>query len=188
MEEKRTFRTYKMWHEVTPKIVYIGITTQPLLHRLFNHLSDADNNLNSYKRKNGGAMNAGKCMWIQTLVDQGFAPRITLIDTIYGVRKDAIEKENHWIEFFYLKGYILLNSLLPKQVEALVKGKYAEPVIMNYEIQSTENDASGNRSGDRDNTSVITDVMESNTNTRYRGNYLLPTHWEINHTATTDTA
>lgn len=74
---------------------YVGQTTQPLGIRLADHV-----------RVRGSS---GRAKWIRSLVAADQEPGIVLLEEIDGTRRDAYERESHWIKDLRAHGHNLLN-------------------------------------------------------------------------------
>lgn len=119
LRTKKQYTIYRMWHSSTPWVRYVGITTQPLLHRLLEHLRHIGN----FNRGNAGH-NKQKEEWLISLIEKGLAPHIDTLETFYGTFAQARVIEDKWIiSYLNCPAFTLLNAKLPKQTQTLVERK-----------------------------------------------------------------
>lgn len=116
---KKQYTIYRLWHESTPGVRYVGVTTQPLIDRLMGHL----HHTGPYNRGNAGH-NQRKEQWIISLISHGLAPHIDELDILYGTFAEASKLEDSWINYYLsCEEFTLLNAKLPKQAQTLAKGE-----------------------------------------------------------------
>lgn len=142
---KKLYYIYGLKDPVTNEIRYIGKTSQKLIRRWGNHLSEARNSLNNrYKNR-----------WIKGLLDKGQYPTIEILD--------RVEDWNFWERFYILKYKKLGNKLtnltkggtdMPEEQKKYIKAQ-SKPIysldIENLKIHR--------------HTSVVDAAKELNTNT-----------------------
>ena len=91
------WRVYRMRDPLTKETRYIGITSQTLTSRLAFHLRGNDHN-------------PEKQSWITDLGKQGLRPEIEQIDSLYGTKASAEQRERQWVYRYLIQGAILLNQ------------------------------------------------------------------------------
>lgn len=124
---RKTYTIYRLWHPETPGIRYVGMTTRALPARLYAHVGEAISFSQWATHKGNDHKDGKKSQWIRSLLEQGLAPHIDILETFYGTFKEARAIEDSWM-MHYLGGFgnhsfTLLNAKQPKQAQTLVERK-----------------------------------------------------------------
>lgn len=93
--DQKTLRIYALLEPDGQTARYVGQTADYLNKRLDDHL-----------RRPGKTR---KGAWIQSLLNAGEQPQIVLLETFTGWRRQAYERETHWIKKLRTEGHPLLN-------------------------------------------------------------------------------
>jgi len=92
---RKTYRIYALVEPISNRPRYVGQTADTIENRLREHVR---------KRRA-----TAKGEWVQSLLDANLLPGIVLLEEFVGYRRQAYERETHWIRQLRSEGQQLLN-------------------------------------------------------------------------------
>ncbi|WP_350223945.1 GIY-YIG nuclease family protein [Microbacterium sp. LMC-P-041] len=94
-DNRKSYRIYAWIDPVTRQAHYVGQTANTLHLRRTEHLRSAGRT-----RKNE---------WVRGMLESGIEPEIVLLEEVIGLRRQAADREQHWIGRLRAEGHPLTN-------------------------------------------------------------------------------